>query len=350
MQPDTKGHIGSRSPHTKEYLGLRSMHVKIVKNLAPCQVVSERELSLDEIALQYIESTMSDRVDIGTYNAENMRDSSKDIILSLEGKIAKLKDSAREDKEVLDQLESISHENLESLNLEKLEALKNIQEEVQAALNGFDVKSSQQDDALKSQIMALTQKILHSYGGDVDHNQALEPVRKRAMIRLTSSWTPFQHTREVKANTSRVRGAVGAIMMKAGSTDIHASNCLDSMESSSPPHNRSRNLNNDPVSNDTNVAYTTWLIRAALENVAKCFPRAIISGRSRDKVYEFVGLTELNYAVSHGMDIMGPVRQSSDDYSNNITSTDKQVSKLSALELLETFFLSMLRSCGHCSR
>ncbi|GMI75640.1 trehalose-6-phosphate phosphatase A [Hibiscus trionum] len=159
--------------------------------------------------------------------------------------------------------------------------------------------------------------------------------------------------------------------MKTGIIDIYASNCLDSMESSSPPHKKSREINNDLVSADTDVAYRTWLLkypsalasfeqitnfangkrialfldydgtlspivdnpdcafmsnemRAALKDVAKCFPTAIISGRSRDKVYEFVGLTELNYAGSHGMDIMSPVRQSSDDYSNYILSTDKK--------------------------
>ncbi|CAN1267114.1 Trehalose-phosphate phosphatase A [Linum perenne] len=48
------------------------------------------------------------------------------------------------------------------------------------------------------------------------------------------------------------------------------------------------------------------IMRSAVKNVAECFPTAIISGRSRDKVYEFVGLTELYYAGSHGMDIMSP--------------------------------------------
>jgi hypothetical protein len=44
------------------------------------------------------------------------------------------------------------------------------------------------------------------------------------------------------------------------------------------------------------------------------------------QVYEFVGLTELYYAGSHGMDIMGPVKQSVTDYHQNcIKSTDKQV-------------------------
>lgn len=44
------------------------------------------------------------------------------------------------------------------------------------------------------------------------------------------------------------------------------------------------------------------------------------------QVYEFVGLTELYYAGSHGMDIMGPIRQSIlDDHANCFRSTDKQV-------------------------
>ncbi|KAE8681437.1 putative trehalose-phosphate phosphatase 1 [Hibiscus syriacus] len=156
-------------------------------------------------------------------------------------------------------------------------------------------------------------------------------------------------------------------MMNAGIIDIRANNCLDSMESSSL-HNK---FNNDLVSTDMDVAYRAWLLkypsaltsleqitnfskgkrialfldydgtlspivdnpgcafisndmRAAVKNVAKCFPTAIISGRSRDKVYVFVGLTKLNYAGSHGMDIMGPVGPSSDDYSACIRSTDKK--------------------------
>lgn len=48
------------------------------------------------------------------------------------------------------------------------------------------------------------------------------------------------------------------------------------------------------------------------------------------QVYNFVGLTELYYAGSHGMDIMGPVNKSKfvNDHPNCIRSTDKQVSKL----------------------
>lgn len=44
------------------------------------------------------------------------------------------------------------------------------------------------------------------------------------------------------------------------------------------------------------------------------------------QVHEFVGLTDLHYAGSHGMDIIGPLRQSiSDNHPNCIRSTDKKV-------------------------
>ncbi|KAL6580568.1 hypothetical protein OROMI_008592 [Orobanche minor] len=79
-----------------------------------------------------------------------------------------------------------------------------------------------------------------------------------------------------------------------------------------------------PIVDNPDHAFMSNAMRAAVSNVAKYFPTAIISGRSRDKVYEFVGLTELYYAGSHGMDIMGPVRSSFSDYRNCIKSTDKQ--------------------------
>lgn len=81
-----------------------------------------------------------------------------------------------------------------------------------------------------------------------------------------------------------------------------------------------------PIVDDPERAFMSNAMRSAVRNVAKFFPTAIISGRSRDKVYEFVGLTELYYAGSHGMDIMGPVRKlgNDDNHSNCIRSSDKQ--------------------------
>ncbi|KAJ7949574.1 Trehalose 6-phosphate phosphatase [Quillaja saponaria] len=161
--------------------------------------------------------------------------------------------------------------------------------------------------------------------------------------------------------------------------DFRSSSWLDAMKSSSPPHKRMvKGVNNENESSDADAdadddaAYCTWMVkypsalstfeqitnyakgkrialfldydgtlspivdnpdcafmsdamRTAVQKVARYFPTAIISGRSRDKVYEFVGLTELYYAGSHGMDIIGPVRQSiSDNHSNCIRFTDKQ--------------------------
>lgn len=102
-------------------------------------------------------------------------------------------------------------------------------------------------------------------------------------------------------------------------------------------------------------------MRSAVRNVAKYFPTAIISGRSRDKVakcslievffvlfiyihilwtpsvsdplhlhsfqvYDLVGLTELYYAGSHGMDIMGPLGHTVSDDPNCVESNDQKVS------------------------
>ncbi|KAK2653552.1 hypothetical protein Ddye_013408 [Dipteronia dyeriana] len=155
--------------------------------------------------------------------------------------------------------------------------------------------------------------------------------------------------------------------------DVRACSWLDAMKASSPPHRKMmKDSNNELAPVDSDAAYRAWMLqypsaltsfeqiinsaqgkrialfldydgtlspivdnpdsafmsdamRAAVKKVAKYFPTAIISGRSRDKVYEFIGLKELYYAGSHGMDIMSPVRQSvSDDHQNDIRSTDKE--------------------------
>lgn len=59
-----------------------------------------------------------------------------------------------------------------------------------------------------------------------------------------------------------------------------------------------------PIVNDPEKAFMSPEMRAAVKNVAKFSPTAIVSGRSRDKVLDFVKLKELYYAGSHGMDIM----------------------------------------------
>lgn len=66
----------------------------------------------------------------------------------------------------------------------------------------------------------------------------------------------------------------------------------------------------------------------------------LLVGYSRVQVYDFVGLAELYYAGSHGMDIMSPVRAISDDYSC-IRSTDKQVM------MLKLIFIEKIRTSNH---
>ncbi|XP_022764108.1 probable trehalose-phosphate phosphatase 2 [Durio zibethinus] len=63
-----------------------------------------------------------------------------------------------------------------------------------------------------------------------------------------------------------------------------------------------------PIVEDPDKAFMSAEMRAAVREVAKYFPTSIISGRSRDKVKEFVQLNDVYYAGSHGMDIMAPPR------------------------------------------
>ncbi|KAJ6676264.1 TREHALOSE-PHOSPHATE PHOSPHATASE A [Salix viminalis] len=188
--------------------------------------------------------------------------------------------------------------------------------------------------------------------------------------------------------------------------DVRSIGWLDAMKSSSPPHKTfNKDSNIDLSSPDPEAASLTWLLkfpsalasfeqianfakgkrialfldydgtlspivenpdnafmsddvrimRSAVKNVAKYFPTAIISGRSRDKVYEFVGLTELYYAGSHGMDIASPVRQSiCDDDPHCIKSTDTQGNEVNLFQPAREFLpvidevFSSLVKIGEC--
>ncbi|XP_050386726.1 probable trehalose-phosphate phosphatase 4 [Argentina anserina] len=61
-----------------------------------------------------------------------------------------------------------------------------------------------------------------------------------------------------------------------------------------------------PIVDDPDRAFMSNEMRAAVREVAKYLPTAVISGRSRDKVKGFVQLSNVYYAGSHGMDIMVP--------------------------------------------
>jgi trehalose-6-phosphatase len=61
------------------------------------------------------------------------------------------------------------------------------------------------------------------------------------------------------------------------------------------------------------MALMSEAAREAVRRVAQLFPTAVISGRGREKVQQFVRLRELYYAGSHGMDIVGPSVHSTAD-------------------------------------
>ncbi|KAG6484113.1 probable trehalose-phosphate phosphatase 6 [Zingiber officinale] len=61
-----------------------------------------------------------------------------------------------------------------------------------------------------------------------------------------------------------------------------------------------------PIVDDPDRAFMSEPMREAVRDVARHFPTAIVSGRCRNKVFNFVRLKELYYAGSHGMDIKGP--------------------------------------------
>ncbi|XP_071687052.1 probable trehalose-phosphate phosphatase C [Rutidosis leptorrhynchoides] len=64
-----------------------------------------------------------------------------------------------------------------------------------------------------------------------------------------------------------------------------------------------------PIVSDPECAFMSDQMREAVRNVSNCFPTAIISGRSREKVYDFVKLDTLYYSGSHGMDTIAPAQK-----------------------------------------
>ncbi|GMY30073.1 probable trehalose-phosphate phosphatase F [Fagus crenata] len=168
--------------------------------------------------------------------------------------------------------------------------------------------------------------------------------------------------------------------------DVRSNGWLDAMKSSSPPRKKLiKDFNFEVASDDADFAHFSWMLkypsalnsfekisnyaknkkmaifldydgtlspivddpdraimsnemRSAVRNVAKYFPTAIISGRSRDKVYNLVELTELYYAGSHGMDIMGPLSHTlADDHPNCIKSNGQQGKEVKLFQPAQEF-------------
>ncbi|MFS7958521.1 putative trehalose-phosphatase [Helianthus anomalus] len=98
-----------------------------------------------------------------------------------------------------------------------------------------------------------------------------------------------------------------------------------------------------PIVDNPDHAFMSNAMRAAVRNVAKCFPTAIISGRSREKVRKFVGLKELYYAGSHGMDIMCPV-QSPADHTTEVNEGNLYQPASEFLPMINEVFMSLVET------
>ncbi|PWA88481.1 HAD-superfamily hydrolase, subfamily IIB [Artemisia annua] len=169
--------------------------------------------------------------------------------------------------------------------------------------------------------------------------------------------------------------------------DVLSTSWLDAMKSSSP-RNLIKNNGTDFSSNDVDLAYLNWMLkypsaltsfeqiannargkrialfldydgtlspivdnpdhafmssamRAAVRNVAKYVPTAIISGRSREKVRKFVGLKELYYAGSHGMDIMAP-DQPPTDHTTEVNAGNLYQPASEFLPMMNEVFVSLV--------
>ena len=61
-----------------------------------------------------------------------------------------------------------------------------------------------------------------------------------------------------------------------------------------------------PIVEASDAAVLAAPMRAAIARLAQHAPVAVVSGRAREKVREFVAVENLYYAGSHGFDIDGP--------------------------------------------
>lgn len=96
-----------------------------------------------------------------------------------------------------------------------------------------------------------------------------------------------------------------------------------------------------PIVEDPERAYMSEEMRSAVKEVAALFATAIITGRRRDKVYEFVQLPELYYAGSHGMDIMGPAEGSNGVKAHGLKSLDEEGNEVVLFQPASEFVLVM---------
>ncbi|XP_066390799.1 probable trehalose-phosphate phosphatase 10 [Miscanthus floridulus] len=94
-----------------------------------------------------------------------------------------------------------------------------------------------------------------------------------------------------------------------------------------------------PIVDEPDHAVMSDQMREVVRSAARHLPTAIISGRSCDKVFDFVKLTELYYAGSHGMDIMGPVGKTGSvtDHRSSTNSSKKQNKEMKIFQAASEF-------------
>nr|KAJ0218703.1 hypothetical protein LSAT_V11C300156280 [Lactuca sativa] len=93
-------------------------------------------------------------------------------------------------------------------------------------------------------------------------------------------------------------------------------------------------------------AFMSKKMKTVVGEVARCFPTAIISGRSRDKVYEFVKLDDIYYAGSHGLDIAAPFQciKVGDSNSHN-KCVDKNGDEVVLFQPAQKYLPSIYKNC-----
>ncbi|XP_044493797.1 probable trehalose-phosphate phosphatase 6 [Mangifera indica] len=97
-----------------------------------------------------------------------------------------------------------------------------------------------------------------------------------------------------------------------------------------------------PIVQDPNKAFMSDKMRSAVNEVAKFFPTAIISGRCLDKVIEFVQLKNVVYAGSHGMDISTPSGSlNHENHTHESRSVDEQGKEVVHFQPAKEFLLTI---------
>ncbi|CAN4097765.1 unnamed protein product [Withania somnifera] len=105
--------------------------------------------------------------------------------------------------------------------------------------------------------------------------------------------------------------------------DVRSNGWLDAMKSSSPPSRKvQKEAGVEDFSDDAKGVYSSWMFK--YPSALNSFQKIVSHAKNKEIVYQLVGLTELYYAGSHGMDIMLPIRSELCTNGSLFKSTDQQ--------------------------